>query len=266
MHRDAQGRPQVDAERLLSEYRATRDPDILARVVEAHLYIAAIIARRFSSRGVEYDDLYQVASLALFKSIERYDPERGVRFATFVTPNMVGEVKNYFRDRSRAIRLPRRGQQLMRTVEAKREELAQSLGRQHTLEEIAESAELSLEEVIESLELRGAASPVSLDALPQEEDDREPLAAYLGAEEAGFAEIERDDLVNRALAGLEERHREVIRLRFFQGLSQREAAERLGVSQMWVSRAERKALEQMRETVSQGEKGGPEAPGTGGNG
>ena len=122
MRRDAQ-RPTVDAERLLSEYRKNPDPAIIDRVVEAHLYIAAIIARRFSGRGVDYDDLYQVASLALYKSIERYDPERGVKFASFVTPTMVGEVKNYFRDRSRAIRLPRRGAKLMQDIERAREEL-----------------------------------------------------------------------------------------------------------------------------------------------
>lgn len=96
--RNTAQRPPVDAEGLLKEYALTRNTAIRDKVVEAHLYIASIIARRFSGRGVEYDDLYQVASLSLLKSIERFDPERGIKFSSFVTPTMVGEVKNYFRD------------------------------------------------------------------------------------------------------------------------------------------------------------------------
>ena len=112
--RNAAQRPSLDAEGLLREYAMTGNTAIRDRVVEAYLYIASIIARRFSGRGVDYDDLYQVASLSLLKSIERFDPDRGVKFTSFVTPTMVGEVKNYFRDRSRLIRLPRRGGELVR--------------------------------------------------------------------------------------------------------------------------------------------------------
>ena len=128
--RNAAQRPSIDAEGLLREYATTGNTAIRDRVVEAYLYIASIIARRFSGRGVDYDDLYQVASLSLLKSIERFDPDRGVKFASFVTPTMVGEVKNYFRDRSRLIRLPRRGSELVRTVEAARDDLQVELQRQ----------------------------------------------------------------------------------------------------------------------------------------
>ena len=241
----------LDVERLLREYRLHPDPEILERIVAAHLYIAAIIARRFSGRGVEYDDLYQVASLALYKSIERYNPDRGVKFATYVTPNMVGEVKNYFRDRSRAIRLPRRGQQLMRQIDSAREALVQTLRRQPTAEEIAGELGVPLDDVIESLEMRGAVSPVSLDALPQEDEENAPLSAYLGIEEQGYADFEWRDLLERAVRALDDSQREVIRMRFYENKSQREAAEKLGVSQMWVSRAERKALERMRRAVEE---------------
>ena len=130
--RNAAQRPSIDAEGLLREYATTGNTAIRDRVVEAYLYIASIIARRFSGRGVDYDDLYQVASLSLLKSIERFDPDRGVKFASFVTPTMVGEVKNYFRDRSRLIRLPRRGSELVRTVEAARDDLQVELQRQPT--------------------------------------------------------------------------------------------------------------------------------------
>lgn len=169
--RNAAQRPPMDAEELLREYASTGNTAIRDRVVEAHLYIASIIARRFSGRGVDYDDLFQVASLSLLKSVERYDPERGVKFASFVTPTMVGEVKNYFRDRSRLIRLPRRGGELLRVVENARDRLQMELQRQPTAEELAERSGVSLEDVLEVLEMRGAASLVSLDALPAEDDE-----------------------------------------------------------------------------------------------
>lgn len=249
MRKDAQRLP-VNAELLLSEYQKSRDPAIIDRVVEAHLYIAAIIARRFSGRGVDYDDLYQVASLALYKSIDRYDPVRGVKFASFVTPNMVGEVKNYFRDRSRAIRLPRRGAQLMREVEQAREALVQELHRQPTADEIAKALGSTLDEVIEALEMTGAASPVSFDAMPLDDDDSAPLSSFFGMDEMGYAEFERSDMLSRALGTLTEQQQILIRRRFFDNASQREVAQELGVSQMWVSRAERKALEQLKEMIS----------------
>ena len=246
--------PPPDSEQLLRAYRLRPDPALAAQIVEAHLYLAAIVARRFSGRGVEYDDLYQVASLALYKALERYDPDRGVKFITYVTPNMVGEVKNYFRDRSRAIRLPRRGRSLLRRIEACREELTQRLQRQPTADEIAAELDVPLEDVIESLELHSAAWLVSLDALPPEDDDSAPLSTFLGIEEPGFDEFERRDLLTRGLEGLSDEQRTLLRRRFFEGKSQREVAEQLGVSQMWVSRAERKALEQLRAATGENKK------------
>lgn len=251
--RNAAQRPPVDAEGLLREYAATGNVAIRDRVVEAHLYIASIIARRFSGRGVDYDDLYQVASLSLLKSVERYDPERGVKFASFVTPTMVGEVKNYFRDRSRLIRLPRRGGELLRAIESTRDQLQMELQRQPTAEELARRSGASLEEVLEALEMRGAASPVSLDAMPVEDDESAPLSAFLGREDAGFAEFEKSDMLNRAISSLDERQRKVIRMRFFENKGQREVAQAIGVSQMTVSRVERQALSRLREALTEGE-------------
>ena len=106
----------LNSEALLKQYAHTRDPALREQIVEANLYIAQIVARRFSGRGVDYDDLYQVASLALFKAVDRYEPDKGVKFVSFVTPTMAGEVKNYFRDRSRTIRLPRKGAELAQAL------------------------------------------------------------------------------------------------------------------------------------------------------
>ena len=252
--RNAAQRPPMDAEELLREYASTGNTAIRDRVVEAHLYIASIIARRFSGRGVDYDDLFQVASLSLLKSVERYDPERGVKFASFVTPTMVGEVKNYFRDRSRLIRLPRRGGELLRVVENARDRLQMELQRQPTAEELAERSGVSLEDVLEVLEMRGAASPVSLDALPTEDDEAAPLISFLGREDTGYAEFEKSDMLGRALSALDDRQREVIQMRFFEGKGQREVAQAIGVSQMTVSRVERQALTRLREALTEGEK------------
>ncbi len=251
--RNAAKRPPFDAEALLREYEKTRNPVLRDQIVEAYLYIAAIIARRFSGRGVDYDDLYQVASLALFKALERYDPDRGVKFVSFVTPTMVGEVKNYFRDRSRLIRLPRRGGELLKDLEAAREELGFALRRQPTADELADRLGVGVEDVLEALEMRGAAAPVSLDTLPSEDDESAPLSAYLGVEEGGYGEFERSDELERAMEQLDQRQKEIIRLRFFENRGQREVAEKIGISQMTVSRAERKALEILRQLLSKGE-------------
>ena len=237
--------PPGEEKRLLGLYAQTGASEYRDRIVEAHLYIAEIIARRFSGRGVDYDDLFQVAALALTKALERFDPDRGIQFASFVTPAMVGEVKNYFRDRSRVIRPPRRVTELARMVEAAREALFQRLGRAPRVDELAAEAGLSEDEVLEGLEA-ASAQPVSLDQQTEGEDGEMMLSGVLGAEEKGFADFETADLLRRSMDALTPQQREVIRLRYFENLSQREVALRTGVSQMTVSRTERGALESMR--------------------
>lgn len=240
--------PGEEIERLLTLWHQTRQPEIRDRLVEAHLYIAEIIARKFSGRGVDYDDLYQVASLALFKAIGRYDPSRGIQLSSFVTPGMVGEVKNYFRDKSRTIRPPRRSAELIRLVDQAREQLTQKLQRSPRVDEIAEHAGLTEDEVLQGLEA-ASMQPVSLDQQIAEDEDNLTLNRAIGAEEKGFSEFENADLLQRGMRTLSEKQQEVIRLRFFENLSQREVAERTGVSQMSVSRTERSALEQLRRAV-----------------
>ena len=232
--------------RLTRLYAETGDPAHRDRVVEGHLYIAEIIARRFSGRGVDYDDLFQEAALALTRAVERYDPARGVQFNSFVTPSMVGEVKNYFRDKYQLIRTSRRSGALLKAVEAAREALTQSLGRAPRADEIAAHAGLTEDDVLEALEA-ARFTPVSLDA-PTPEGERS-IAETLGAEERGFLDFENTDLLRRSMASLTERQRKVIQLRFFENLSQREVAQRLGTSQMSVSRAERSALDKLRGKI-----------------
>ena len=148
---------------LLSEYCRTRDRKLRNSLVEEYMYIAEISARRFSGRGVEYDDLLQVASLALIKALERFDCSKGVEFTSFATPSVVGEVKNYFRDKLRLVRLPRRSTEIMRRAELARERLGHELGRNPTPAEIARALKLPVEVVLEAMESHTAGFSVSLD-------------------------------------------------------------------------------------------------------
>ena len=241
--------PGEEIERLLALWNQTRRPEVRDRLVEAHLYIAEIIARKFSGRGVDYDDLYQVASLALFKAIGRFDSSRGIQLSSFVTPAMVGEVKNYFRDKSRTIRPPRRSTELIRLVESARQELTQQLSRSPRVDEIAVHANLTEDEVLEGLEA-ASMQPVSLDQQTVDEDEDLTLRQAIGTEEKGYSEFENADLLRRSMDQLTPKQQEVIRLRFFENLSQREVAQRTGVSQMSVSRTERSALERLRQLVT----------------
>ncbi|MDY5221179.1 MAG: sigma-70 family RNA polymerase sigma factor [Eubacteriales bacterium] len=247
--RNMQRLPGDEIKRLLRLWNETHLPEYRDRLVEAHLYIAEIIARKFSGRGVDYDDLYQVASLALFKAIGRYDPERGIQLSSFVTPGMVGEVKNYFRDKSRTIRPPRRSTELIRLVESARQELTQQLSRSPRVDEIAVHANLTEDEVLEGLEA-ASMQPVSLDQQTVDEDEDLTLRQAIGTEEKGYSEFENADLLRRSMDQLTPKQQEVIRLRFFENLSQREVAQRTGVSQMSVSRTERSALERLRQLVT----------------
>jgi len=248
--------PNVDMhseeERLLEQYWQTRSIEDRNRAVEAHLRYAAMIARRFSGKGVEYDELYQVASLSLLKAIERFDPGKDVKFTTFAMPTMAGEVKNYFRDRVRLIRMPRNSQVLLKEIEKARSILEQELMRSPTPEEIALKAELPLEDVVEAMALNNTKSIASLDAeLAADDENSASLSAVLGTEEAGFAEFEIKDEIRRALATLNEQEQRCVHLRFFENLNQRDTAQAMGVSQMTVSRMERKIMERLRSVLTQ---------------
>lgn len=239
-----------DTEAMLLRYVQTRDTSIRDRIVEQNLKIASMVARRFSGKGVDFDDLYQVASLALFKAIDRYDPEKGVKFITFVTPTMVGEVKNYFRDRSRTIRLPRNSGEMIRAIDRATEELIHALMRQPTPFELAEHMGVEVEDVLLALEMRGASRPVSLDFAPENEDEDAPISAFFGIEEKGYSDFDNLETIRTAMDSLDARQKEVIRLRFFENMSQRDVAARLDISQMSVSRVERKALELMKTALA----------------
>lgn len=238
------------AQALLSQYAREPSPETRAQIVEAYLPLASRVARRFAGRGADYDDLYQVASLALLKAVERFDPSKGVQFVTYATPTMVGEVRNYFRDRARTLRLPRRGMEIAARLARARAELEQRLGRSPTLDELTAETGVDEAEALEALELNAAAAPVSLDAQIGADEDDAPLSRFLGFDEAGFADFERRDQLARAMEALDERQREVLRQRYFENRTQRDVAGRMNLSQMTVSRVERAALELLKEKLA----------------
>ena len=242
----------AENELLLTRYCSDRSNESLRdRVFEAYLPLAEMTAKKFSGRGVEYDDLYQVGAMALFKALERFDPEKGVKFTTFATPTVVGEIKNFFRDRSRLISLPRRSGALMKKINQAKEALTHELERTPTAQELAEAVGEPLETVLETVEMQGAVNPVSLDSSPTEEDEGFNLHSVLGFEETGYQDVEMRDLIRSAMDRMPEMEQRIIVERFFNNRSQRDVAQLLGVSQMTVSRNERKALDRFRRELDE---------------
>lgn len=229
---------------LVARYIHSRDPDLRDEVVRAYLPAARSVARKFAGRGVDEDDLFQVASLAMVKALDRFDPEKGVKFVSYVIPSMVGEVRNYFRDSARLIRLPRRGVQLAAQVNRARGELEQTLGRSPRADEIANRLNVRLEDVLEALEIYNHRT-VSLDS----EDEETPIENFVGAEDAALEAFETSEQLAGAMSALSERERSVIRMRFFENLSQRQIAEKMNLSQMTVSRVERQALDALKKNI-----------------
>lgn len=234
----------MDDKEFFERYRETGDLALRNEIVEKYLYIAAVLAKKFVGRGVEYDDLYQVASLALMKGVERFDPSKGLRFSTFITPTITGEIKNYFRDHSRMVHLPRKVSELRLAVRRAEEEFLSEEGRKPTVRELAAKVGAAEEEIVRAAE---AGNMVSLDK--PAEDEEMSLYDVLPTEDDAFEQIERKDAVSSALRSLDKTERALVGFRFGEELSQTETAKRMGVSQMYVSRMERKVLSKLKENL-----------------
>lgn len=238
----------AEALNLFRQYRATRDVEIRNRLVENYLYIAEILAKKFAGRGVEYDDLYQVASEALIAGVEKYDPELGNAFTTYITPTVTGIIKNYFRDYSRSVRLPRRVYTVAVRVREAANEYYKEHGSKPTVKQLSELLGVSEELIMEALECR---TPVSLDARINGEDGENDVPLYdaISDDEDRFERFEDSESIRSEIAKLDPTEREVVNLRYVQGKSQTEVGKILGVSQMFVSRAERKIMEKLRSAL-----------------
>ncbi|MEV8016336.1 RNA polymerase sigma factor SigF [Streptomyces sp. NPDC086554] len=218
------------------------------RLVRMHLPLVEHLARRFRNRGEPLDDLTQVATIGLIKSVDRFDPERGVEFSTYATPTVVGEIKRHFRDKGWAVRVPRRLQELRLALTTATAELSQQHGRSPTVHELAQKLAISEEEVLEGLESANAYSTLSLD-VPDTDDESPAVADTLGAEDEALEGVEYRESLKPLLEDLPPREKRILLLRFFGNMTQSQIAQEVGISQMHVSRLLARTLAQLREKL-----------------
>jgi RNA polymerase sigma-B factor len=238
-------------DRMLFARRDAGDPRARDELVERFLPLARAVARRYDQSGEPLEDLFQVASLALVKAVDRYDASRGCAFSSFAVPTIVGELKRHFRDRGWVVRPPRDVQELTLRVDRAVEHLTKELERAPTVAELAAAIDSTDEGVLEALQARSGRSALSLHVPAYGEDGQSALQDTLGASDDGYARAEDRVLLGGLLAGVSPRAREVLRLRFEEDLNQAEIGARLGVSQMQISRILRQAIEQLCHIAAQ---------------
>lgn len=232
---------------LFQRYKETGDISIRNEIAEKYLYIADVIAKKFVGRGVEFDDLRQVAAFALIRGIERFDPDFGLQFTTFITPTIAGEIKNYFRDKSRMVKLPRRLSEITMAVKNFTTEYESKNGVKPSVKTIAAELQFSEEDIVRALEV---GNPLSLDtAVTGEGDEAESLYELVPSGDNNYEQFETKETLRAAMQDFTDTERALIKLRFEDELSQSETAKRLGVSQMFVSRMERKLLAKLKDRL-----------------
>ncbi|MEA2493225.1 MAG: polymerase sigma-B factor [Thermoleophilaceae bacterium] len=237
---------------LLKRYHQGGDTSAREELVQRHLPLVRSLARRYAGRGEALEDIEQVGSIGLLKAIDRYDLEREVSLTTYATPNVVGEIKRHFRDKGWAIRVPRGLQELNAKMSGTIERLTTKLERSPTIAEIAAELETTPEQVLEAMEAGSAYSTVSLSTGPGgggDDDDFDPMES-IGAEDTEYERTEQRASLEPALDALPEREREILRMRFEEGLTQTQIADKIGISQMHVSRLIRKSLARMRDHLT----------------
>lgn len=242
---------EVDVKELFRIYSETNDQDIRDELINRHLYIAEILSKKYANRGIDFDDIYQVACLGLIYAIDRYDISKGYEFSSFATPTIIGEIKKYFRDKGWSIRVPRRIQELSKKINNAKVLLSQQLQKTPTVQEIAEYLHSTEEEVLEAMEASKVYTPHSLDAsLDSEGDDKDvSLAALIGQEDQYLLKIENRDFLLDTINKLNDIEKKIIKDRYFNRKTQIAIAEEIGMSQMTVSRLEKKIIEKFRKEL-----------------
>ncbi len=235
----------VETLQLFEAYAASRDTALRDQLFERFLPLSRTVARKFAGRGVDTEDLEQVAGMALLKALERFEPERGYRFVTFAVPTITGDLRNHLRDRSSMIRLPRDSRQRLYQLAKEQENFEREHMRAPNAMELAQRLRVSAEEVLTLLSLKTQSGYVSLDT-PVGEDGDTVLQDMLGSPDDSFARMERSEWMEWILSKVNETERELLMLRYRDGLGQRDTAKRLGVSQMQVSRMERRVLSRLK--------------------
>ncbi|MGI6084292.1 MAG: SigB/SigF/SigG family RNA polymerase sigma factor [Acetivibrionales bacterium] len=230
---------------LFEAYYINRDVEIRNKIVAKYLYLADIISKKFMNRGVECDDIYQVACVALINAVERFNTSEDVKFVSFATPTIIGEIKRYFRDKASVIRIPRRIYEVYQKVNLAREYLMQKHKRAPRVDEIADYLNMKEETILEIIESWNVYNIQSFDQTVFDEDNLE-LHETVGEEDDTFEKINNRDFLEKAMHNFDETEKQFIRLRFFENNTQKEIANYFHVSQMYISRLEKRTLEKFR--------------------
>jgi RNA polymerase sigma-B factor len=238
--------------KLLLRYHHDGDEKARQRVIQEQMPLVEFLARKFASRGEPLDDLVQVGSIGLIKAVDRFDVERNIEFSTYATPNIMGEIKRYFRDKGWAMRVPRGLQELRQSAkEAIRTETVRT-GRSPTIEELSEVLSTDEESVAEALTLGRAYNTTSLDTPINQDDSEGDTIIDLQADaNSPIDGLEDKILLQRAIEGLQGQQQQILKLRFNEGKTQTEIATQIGVSQMHVSRLLRRAINDLRKELGQ---------------
>lgn len=234
---------------LLQRFVETRDKDLREELAVRNLKLASDLARRYANRGERLEDLEGVAQLGLLKALDGFDTDRGTSFRAYAEPTILGELRRHFRDKRWAMRVPRDLKEAIPRIRKAVDELSTELGREPEIAEVAEHTSMEEGEVLEAMEAATTSRPASLDApvVADSEGDAAPMAEHVGTLDQNIDHTEWGVMLEERLEELDDREREVLHLRFVQDLTQTEIGERIGVSQMQVSRILRAALERLRE-------------------
>lgn len=236
----------------LATYHSSYSEEALNYLVGRYYGLVEFLARKFEGRGEPLDDLIQVGMIGLLKAIQRYDPDRGVKFETYATPTIVGEIKRYFRDKAWNLKVPRGVKDLSLKLQQVKSEFASENGRLPSREELADTLNVPVDKVEEADRVVNNRFPLSLDgALTSGSDeDSGTFYSYLGGDDESFDYVLESLSLKEALETLDERDKKILFLRYFEELSQQQVGERLDLSQMHVSRLERRAIEKLREAAN----------------
>ena len=236
-----------------NEYRQHPSTELRNKIVEENLYIVDILIRKYLGKGVDYDDLYQVGAIALVNAVERFDPSRGYEFRSFATPTILGEIKKYFRDKEWSLKVPRRMKEIAGKVQETKDKLTSELGRVPGVDEVAAATRFTPEQIMQAMESAKAYGTYSLEGAGlgnDEEDTGSMLEKYIGFEDTGYERIELGQIINSVLSNFSDTYRYIFKQRFIENKSQAEIAQKLGVSQMTISRSEKAIIESFKRELN----------------
>ena len=236
-----------EIQELFEEYAKTHDQALRDKLIEKNLYIAEILAKKFIGKGIDYDDIFQIASLGLILAVERYEPSRGFKFSSFATPTILGEIKRYFRDKGWTIKVPRRVQENTEKVKDAYHHLSVVNGEVPTVKEIADYLGIDTDEVLLAMDAGKVYTPQSIDYEIGTDDKKTALSDIIGDDDQSFKDFEDREQLDSLMKNLSNTEKEIVRKRFFEQKTQLEIANELGLSQMSVSRIEKKALKEIKK-------------------